>query len=236
MLYCSKCGISIRGNKRCCPLCQGELTGTPSEAAFPTLKRARITSLSLVKLFTFLFIALEIVWSAVGFLANFTLAWVPFAMAGTLVAWLDAVLAVYFRNNVVKNITIQVYLVMIGGFVIDRFTGFHGWSVQWLIPCCFLGLVTTTIALGRGLPLRLEEYILYLAVDMVLSPAADDFSGDEDECLCLACGDQHGCAVDSGRSRASVPVQRPEKCVRKTVPYVKSTGHTAFMPFGRSTA
>ena len=84
-------------------------------------------------------------------------------------AWLDAVLAVYFRNNVVKNITIQVYLVMIGGFVIDRFTGFHGWSVQWLIPCCFLGLVTTTIALGRGLPLRLEEYILYLAVDMVLS-------------------------------------------------------------------
>ena len=164
MLYCSKCGISIRGNKRCCPLCQGELTGTPSEAAFPTLKRARITSLSLVKLFTFLF-----VWSAVGFLADFTLAWVPFAMAGTLVAWLDAVLAVYFRNNVVKNITIQVYLVMIGGFVIDRFTGFHGWSVQWLIPCCFLGLVTTTIALGRGLPLRLEEYILYLAVDMVLS-------------------------------------------------------------------
>ena len=157
MLYCSKCGISIRGNKRCCPLCQGELTGTPSEAAFPTLKRARITSLSLVKLFTFLFIALEIVWSAVGFLADFTL------------AWLDAVLAVYFRNNVVKNITIQVYLVMIGGFVIDRFTGFHGWSVQWLIPCCFLGLVTTTIALGRGLPLRLEEYILYLAVDMVLS-------------------------------------------------------------------
>ena len=169
MLYCINCGISIRGNKRCCPLCQGELTGTPSEAAFPTLKRARITSLSLVKLFTFLFIALEIVWSAVGFLANFTLAWVPFAMAGTLVAWLDAVLAVYFRNNVVKNITIQVYLVMIGGFVIDRFTGFHGWSVQWLIPCCFLGLVTTTIALGRGLPLRLEEYILYLAVDMVLS-------------------------------------------------------------------
>lgn len=169
MLYCSKCGISIRGNKRCCPLCQGELTGTPSEAAFPTLKRARITSLSLVKLFTFLFIALEIVWSAVGFLADFTLAWVPFAMAGTLVAWLDAVLAVYFRNNVVKNITIQVYLVMIGGFIIDRFTGFHGWSVQWLIPCCFLGLVTTTIALGRGLPLRLEEYILYLAVDMVLS-------------------------------------------------------------------
>ena len=169
MQYCGKCGISIRGNKRCCPLCQGELTGTPSEPAFPALKKAKITSLSLVKLFTFLFIALEIVWGAVWFLADFRPGWMSLAMAGTLVAWLDAVLAVYFRNNVVKNITIQVYLVMAGGLVIDRFTGFHGWSVQWLIPCCFLGLVTATIAIGRGLPLRLEEYILYLAVDMVLA-------------------------------------------------------------------
>ena len=169
MLYCGKCGIYVRGNKRCCPLCQGELTGTPSDAAFPTLKPVKITSLSLVKLFTFLFVALEIVWSSIWFLTDFQLGWMPFAMAGTLVAWLDAILAVYFQNNVIKNITIQVYLVMLGGLIIDRFTGFHGWSVQWLIPCCFLGLVTTTIALGRGLPLRLEEYILYLAVDMVIS-------------------------------------------------------------------
>jgi hypothetical protein len=169
MLYCSQCGIAIRGNKRCCPLCQGELTGTPSEGAFPVLKPAKITTLSLVKLFTFFFIALEIVFSAVWFLADFRLNWVPFAMAGALVIWLDAVLAVYFRNNVIKNITIQVYLVMAGGLLADRLTGFHGWSVQWMLPCCFLGMVIATICIGRGIGLRLEEYILYLAVDMVLS-------------------------------------------------------------------
>ena len=169
MLYCSKCRIQIRGNKKCCPLCQGELTGIPSPAAFPTLKRGRISSLSLVKIFTFCMIALEIAFIAVWFLSDFELAWVPFGMIGALVVWLDVVLGVYFRNNMVKNITLQVYIVMIAGFLIDRSTGFYGWSVQWMIPCCFVGLVIVTVCIGKGAKVLLEEYILYLAVDMVLA-------------------------------------------------------------------
>ena len=40
-----------------------------------------------------------------------------------------------------------------------------------MLPCCFVGLVIATISLGKGLGYRLDEYILYLAVDMVLSTA-----------------------------------------------------------------
>lgn len=169
MLYCSKCRIQIRGNKKCCPLCQGELNGTPSPAAFPTIKRGRISSLSLVKIFTFCLIALEIAYNAVWFLAEFQLAWIPFAMIGTLVVWLDVALGVYFRNNMVKNITLQVYVSMIAGFIIDRYTGFRGWSVQWMIPCCLVGLVIVTVCIGKGAGVLLEEYIIYLAVDLVLA-------------------------------------------------------------------
>lgn len=41
MQYCKKCRISIRGNKSCCPLCQGELTGGPTEDAFPCLEQRK---------------------------------------------------------------------------------------------------------------------------------------------------------------------------------------------------
>ena len=169
MLYCSKCQIQIRGNNRCCPLCQGELSGTPSAPVFPELKRTRIASMSLMKIVTFCLIALEIVLSAVWFLADFRLGWVPFAMIGSLLIWLDMVVAVYFRSNVVKNITIQVYIAMTAGYIIDRCTGFHGWSVQWMMPCCFVGLVVTTVCIGKGVGFLLEEYIIYLAVDMLLA-------------------------------------------------------------------
>ena len=55
MLYCGKCLIKIRGNKKCCPLCQGDLTGIPSSSVFPSLKRERISNLSLLKIFTFFY-------------------------------------------------------------------------------------------------------------------------------------------------------------------------------------
>ena len=90
-------------------------------------------------------------------------------MLGALVVWLNVALGLYFKNNIVKNITIQVYLVMIISYVVDRCTHFHGWSVEWVIPCCFVGLVVATVCIGKGIGLALEEYILYLAVDMILS-------------------------------------------------------------------
>ena len=37
MQSCKNCGVTVNGYKRCCPLCQGELTGTPEPLleAFP---------------------------------------------------------------------------------------------------------------------------------------------------------------------------------------------------------
>ena len=127
----------------------------------------------MLKITTFCFAAVEIVFAAIYFLLV-PLLWIPFTMAGLAAVWLDFVLGVYYRHNVIKNITVQVYRAMLVCLLADRFytsPRFQGWSVQWVLPCCFVGLVIATISLGKGLGYRLDEYILYLAVDMVLSTA-----------------------------------------------------------------
>ena len=171
MQYCPKCRINIKGNKSCCPLCQGELTGEPVEDVFPQLVQRKISQASLMKITTFCFAAVEIVFAAIYFLLV-PLIWIPFTMAGLAAVWLDFVLGIYYRHNIIKNITLQVYLAMLVCLLADRFytnPEFQGWSIQWVLPCCFVGLVITTISVGKGLRYRLDEYILYLAVDMVLS-------------------------------------------------------------------
>ena len=60
MQYCPKCKIQIRGNKACCPLCQGKLTKDPQDPAFPALKHRIVTSFSIIKVSTFLFLVLEL--------------------------------------------------------------------------------------------------------------------------------------------------------------------------------
>ncbi|MCF0122110.1 MAG: hypothetical protein HUJ74_02695 [Lachnospiraceae bacterium] len=168
MLYCGKCLIKIRGNKKCCPLCQGDLTGIPSSSVFPSLKRERISNLSLLKIFTFFMIALKIVFTSVWFLFDDDLDWVRFVMMSTFIVWMNVVLGVYFRDNMVKNITLQIYLIMIIGFILDWYTGLYGWSMKWIIPCCFLCLLFLTICIGKSFKVLLEDYILYLVVNMVL--------------------------------------------------------------------
>ena len=169
MQYCKKCRISIRGNKSCCPLCQGELTGEPTQDAFPCLEHRKLSKVSVLKIVSFCFAAVEIAFLALYFLLNIRMLWIPLTMAGVVVLWLDLVIGMYYRNNVVRNIAVQIYLAMAVCFVTDRFTGFHGWSVQWVLPCCFAGLAVTIMAVGKGMGYALEDYILYLAADMILA-------------------------------------------------------------------
>ena len=53
--------------------------------------------------------------------------------------------------------------------MVDSLTGWHGWSVAFVLPIGFVLLVFVTIAVGRGARLRLEEYIIYIFVTMMLS-------------------------------------------------------------------
>ena len=172
MQYCPKCKIQIRGNKACCPLCQGKLTKDPQDPAFPALKHRIVTSFSIIKVSTFLFLVLEIIMGTIGYLGKYelnkSLPWVSLVMIGALVAWVDLIVAMYLRNNILKIVTVEVYVAMIIDYVIDVYTGFGGWSVMWMIPATFFGLAFVTVCIGRMTRMRLEDYIFYLATDALL--------------------------------------------------------------------
>lgn len=170
MQYCPKCRINIRGKKTRCPLCQGQLIREPEDPAFPAMKKNPVTSFSIIRITTFAFLCLEIVMATTALLAfrelGHTLSWVPLVMIGGVIAWVDMLLAIYLRNNVMKIITVEAYIAMVIDYIIDRMTGFFGWSVIWMIPVTFLGLAAATLSIGKGAHLRLEDYIIYLAADM----------------------------------------------------------------------
>ena len=59
---------------------------------------------------------------------------------------------------------------MIVCIIVDRrMTGWHAWSVVWLLPVSFVGLAVVTIILGKALHMTLTEYIIYLASAVVFS-------------------------------------------------------------------
>ncbi|MGN0362017.1 MAG: DUF6320 domain-containing protein [Bilifractor sp.] len=169
MQQCNRCQIRIRGSKRVCPLCGGALSGIPEDPSFPALPRKKFSRLSAVKLALFLLIAFLITDALIIYLVKRVPAWMPLSVFSAAVGFADVCVLVYFRNNILKNIQIQVVLGIILSLVIDRSTGWHKWSIHWVMPVAIVSIMVATILIGAGLKMALQEFVLYLLVDTLLS-------------------------------------------------------------------
>ena len=171
MQYCPKCKVNIRGKKKCCPLCQGTLRENEDDpqAPFPTLKKKKISNITLFKLFTFIFIASEIIFATVNIQTSGTYSFIGVVMLGILAGYLTIVATLYLRNNMIKVITFEVVVAIIIDIYIDLKTGFHGWSVEWMVPGTLIALAIATIIIAKVVRLRLDEYIMYLVFDLVMA-------------------------------------------------------------------
>ena len=169
MQSCPRCGVRIRGNKTACPLCGGRVQGDPEPSPFPFIPGKKISLFTVIRLSTFIFLAVEIVLFALHFLTDFRFHLISFFMLGALAAWFDIVMTVKYRRNLIRMLSFQVYFGCAAVVIIDILTRYRGWSVAWVIPLSLTGLTIATVCIGKGLKMLLEEYIIYLAADMLLS-------------------------------------------------------------------
>ena len=177
MNYCPKCEIVIRGEKSCCPLCQGKITAVPEDfsvpesakfEAFPVIER-KISSVTFIKIVTFLFLALEICFGLVNWMLGEDAPWVGLVMLGTFVGWLDVLGMMYVRGNLIKLLTVEGYVSIAVNCYVDHMTGLHGWSYAWVVPFVLLGLGLLTILISTASGMRRSEYVQYFAINAGVS-------------------------------------------------------------------
>lgn len=173
MNYCPRCDIVIRGNKLCCPLCQGktadvpegkQLSETARVEAFPVIEH-RISSVTFIKLMTFLFLTLEICFGAVWWLLGKEAGWVVLVMFGIFAGWLDMLVVLYLRTNIIKLVTVEAYVAIAIDIYVDHMTNMHGWSYAWVTPFVLLGLGIVTLIIAAATKLRPSEYVQYIALN-----------------------------------------------------------------------
>jgi hypothetical protein len=168
MQYCPKCKINIRGSKCCCPLCQGKLQGEPEGEPFAVLPEPKVSGLSFFKLITFIVVCAELL---LGFLRYLLGPTAPVAILSiiAIVAWADLLVMSWFRNNIMKTMVVQIYILMVLIVISDVNTGNHGWSLAWVLPIAFVLLAYATVLVARSCRIPLETYVMYLFWNVLLS-------------------------------------------------------------------
>lgn len=171
MLRCEYCKIDLPGTQASCPLCQGALTGTPDETgrAFPDLPAAgAVARRKLLRWIAFITACMAAVCIAINLAVPAGGRWSLFVVAGIASLWIDFGIMLKKWKNLPKSILWQVAVVSLFAYLWDRFTGFHGWSLDYVLPllciCSMIGMVT----LARIRKLHVQDYVLYLGLDCLL--------------------------------------------------------------------
>ena len=171
MQSCKKCRITIRGDKERCPLCGGPVAGEIENGLFPVLPRPAVSRLSFMRVSLFLFLTFEIAMIVLACTLSEPPAGIPFAMAAAAIGIFDIALLVYYRNNLMQLVVLEIYVGLGVAILTDLYTRRPHWSVIWVAPAVFVGLTITIAAVGKASRMRVEEYILYLLCDVIVSTA-----------------------------------------------------------------
>lgn len=167
MRYCEKCRVKVRGAETLCPLCQHRLSGEAEERVYPlvpTVYRQYETFFKVLILFT---IAAGVVCAAVNLLLPRSGYWSVFVALGILCFWISLAYAVRKKDNIPKNITVQVFIVSVLSFGWDWLTGWRGWSLNFVIPiACSVALLSLAIV-AKVMKMPPGDYIAYFIVDIV---------------------------------------------------------------------
>lgn len=169
MLYCENCKIQLRGKYARCPLCQGDLTGEadPAGNVFPTVFSREQTYRKLLVWLALGSVAAAAVCIAVNLILPSGGWWFPLVVGGILSFWISLALVLKKRMNLPKTILWQVGVLSLLAFCWDRFTGFQGWSLNYVLPILCTSTMVAMSVIAKIRKLEIQNYIFYLVVDCV---------------------------------------------------------------------
>ena len=167
MKYCENCKISVRGTYSHCPLCNAVLTGEAEESAFPALEshhKRRKLWLSILALAS---VAGCVVCGTINFLLQ-GMPWSLFVFAGVACFWLTFSLAIYKGRNIPKTLVWEGFLVSALAVVWDLGTGWHAWSIEYVLPIVCMGVMVTLSIFARLYRVPSGSFIVYICLDALL--------------------------------------------------------------------
>lgn len=167
MKYCGKCKVHVTGSRHYCPLCQNELEGEAEteKEIFPELEPPKTPFRSLIRIMLFISIAAGAICVAVNLSLRGTGWWSLIVLGGLGTLWAALMVLIKKRKNILKNIIWQLIIITILSLATDIATGFHGWSVDFVIPIfCTLAMAAMYI-ISKILKIRIEDFIIFVIID-----------------------------------------------------------------------
>ena len=169
MKYCEQCKLTVTGQRSRCPLCQSVLRdeGEPYEEVFPVIPTVYNRFQFFFKLLIFASAVLGIVSVVINLLLPQSGVWSLFVLGGIGCLWVFLFIAVRKRNNIPINILWQVAVAILFCLLWDLFTGWHGWSVDYVVPSICVAAMAALAVTAKVFRLVVGDFLFYLLISVL---------------------------------------------------------------------
>ena len=175
MKNCPECHVRVGGPVSHCPLCGAELLPEENAAAegplypqFSEPEKQQSRFPFLAKLFAFISLAVVIICGTVDLVISHKLTWSLFVIGGVIAAWTSVGVHLLTDLNLNYKLLADLCSFSLYMMLIDRLTGWKGWSTDYVIPIVYIGVMITTIILALVFREFWREYILSLVAICIL--------------------------------------------------------------------
>ena len=164
MKFCTRCGLSVTGSGSKCPLCQHTLSddGVESPDVFPRIETISHTHGLLLRCLLFGLISVSIVAVMLDWMFPDKTFWSGFAVAGAACVWISVRIAITGRGNIMKKLLNLSILISPLSVMWDIATGWHRWSIDFVLPCTYLTVMLAITVISRITRMPAERYLIYL--------------------------------------------------------------------------
>lgn len=172
MRECKKCHVEILDDTTICPLCKSVLETTgeePFHNGYPDVKAVSRKLSFVVRLYSFLAIVVEAALITINYLTYRGIWWS--AISGIIILYFFITLNYSLQKNngyktvILVQLTGAVLLVIASDFIV----GYHGWSVNYVLPASILLLNATIGILMVVNASNWQSYLLMQFLTVLLS-------------------------------------------------------------------
>ncbi|MEG0804484.1 MAG: DUF6320 domain-containing protein [Pygmaiobacter sp.] len=164
MKYCESCKVKLEGGQTRCPLCHNPVReiGGEEYRAFPAIPQLNPQKNFLYRLLQFLTIVVATVAVSLNVVLHGTGWWSLFILAGLASGWVCLFVFIRKRHNPLKALCWQATLGILIAVLWDVGTGWHGWSINFVVPVLLLTAMATALVLGLALRIPTAESFIFI--------------------------------------------------------------------------
>ena len=171
MIKCKKCNVLVDVYGDVCPLCNSKLDMFNEDSIYPFVK-TKLSSDFVRRLILLIVLVCSCFSIVINYLLTPTIRWAGFVVAVLMSSYLVFRKIMNGRKKVLKLLFSLNFLAIILAMFWDYYTGYHGWSINYVLPslCIFYGVFLLILRFVSYFAFRENSSSIYLNVLLEFLP------------------------------------------------------------------